>query len=112
MSDALRSLLPFCSNVKSLQTLSVFDDRERERSIQTLRSAGLESRIGVGIKRLIMMADMASRDEDKVDKFVTLMADQGVRASLEEAPKRGGFGVQGLSDQGDYAAGSVLQSYS
>ncbi|KAJ3053761.1 transport between ER and Golgi ATPase protein [Rhizophlyctis rosea] len=95
-----------------LRTLAVFGDRERDRSIQTLRSAGLESRIGVGIKRLIMMADMASRDEDKVDKFVTLMADQGVRASLEEAPKRGGFGIQGPSDQGDYAAGGVLQSYS
>ncbi|KAJ3044018.1 transport between ER and Golgi ATPase protein [Rhizophlyctis rosea] len=68
----------YVPNVEDLGAeLRVFSDNDRRRAIQTLHNSGISSRVSVGVKKLIMMADMASRDEDKVEKFVTLMTDQG-----------------------------------
>ncbi|KND03204.1 AAA family ATPase SEC18 [Spizellomyces punctatus DAOM BR117] len=61
-----------------LQELKTFTDSERRRAIDTLRASGIEARgISIGIKKLLMITEMASQDVDKVDKFVYTLTDEG-----------------------------------
>ncbi|KAI9100516.1 P-loop containing nucleoside triphosphate hydrolase protein [Phlyctochytrium arcticum] len=65
-----------------LQELKVFSDNERRQAIDTLRSSGIESRgLSIAVKKLLVIAEMANQDEDKVDKFVTTLSDEGITGS-------------------------------
>ncbi|KAJ3283376.1 transport between ER and Golgi ATPase protein [Borealophlyctis nickersoniae] len=66
-----------------LRDLQTFTDPERERALQMLRTSGVASRISVGIKKLLMMAEMASQDVDKVEKFVMTLTDEGAMISQQ-----------------------------
>jgi vesicle-fusing ATPase len=58
-----------------LQQLELFEDAERERVISILRQANMDQKLTIGIKKLLMIIEMARQDEDKVDKFVnTILA--------------------------------------
>ncbi|KAI9470797.1 MAG: P-loop containing nucleoside triphosphate hydrolase protein [Benjaminiella poitrasii] len=53
-----------------LQHLELFNDSEKERALSILRQANVDSKLAVGIKKLLMIIEMARQDEDKIDKFV------------------------------------------
>jgi vesicle-fusing ATPase len=53
-----------------LQQLELFEDSERERAISILQQANMDQKLTIGIKKLLMIIEMARQDEDKVDKFV------------------------------------------
>ncbi|KAI8991630.1 P-loop containing nucleoside triphosphate hydrolase protein [Mycotypha africana] len=58
-----------------LQQLELFADVERERALSYLRQANMDQKLTIGIKKLLMIIEMARQDEDKVDKFVnTILA--------------------------------------
>jgi vesicle-fusing ATPase len=58
-----------------LQQLELFEDSERERAISILQQANMDQKLSIGIKKLLMIIEMARQDEDKVDKFVnTILA--------------------------------------
>ncbi|KAI9017073.1 P-loop containing nucleoside triphosphate hydrolase protein [Gaertneriomyces semiglobifer] len=61
-----------------LRELKTLTDSERHRAITTLRSSGVEQRLSIGIKKLMMIAEMANQDVDKVEKFVSAMMEEGV----------------------------------
>lgn len=43
--------------------------------MQNLNQAGAGERLSVGIKKLLMISEMARQDVDKVDKFFTTLCD-------------------------------------
>lgn len=58
-----------------LQQLELFEDSERERAISILQQANMDQKLTIGIKKLLMIIEMARQDDDKVDKFVnTILA--------------------------------------
>lgn len=65
---------------KVLASLGQFDEKERAQIAKSLKAAGVELDVAVGVKKLIYMAEMALQDEDKVEKFVITMQEEGVIA--------------------------------
>jgi vesicle-fusing ATPase len=65
----------------ALQQLGTFDDASRRQLSQSLTNAGLSGRISVGIKKLVYMSEMASQDEEKVEKLFQALSEEGVTAS-------------------------------
>lgn len=59
-----------------LSSLGSFDSGSRSKLLQALTALGLGSKISVGVKKLIYMAEMASQDEEKVEKMVQLLGDE------------------------------------
>ncbi|KAG1446864.1 hypothetical protein G6F56_009440 [Rhizopus delemar] len=58
-----------------LQELKLFDDNERERALSYLEQANMDHKLSIGVKKLLMVIEMARQDEDKVGKFVnTILA--------------------------------------
>ncbi|KAL9547866.1 hypothetical protein MBANPS3_005962 [Mucor bainieri] len=58
-----------------LQQLELFTDAERERALSILQQANMDQKLTIGVKKLLMIIEMARQDEDKVDKFVnTILA--------------------------------------
>ncbi|KAI9277564.1 P-loop containing nucleoside triphosphate hydrolase protein [Sporodiniella umbellata] len=58
-----------------LQELNLFEDDERERALSCLEQANMEHKLSIGVKKLLMVIEMARQDEDKVGKFVnTILA--------------------------------------
>ncbi|KAI7868132.1 P-loop containing nucleoside triphosphate hydrolase protein [Spinellus fusiger] len=53
-----------------LQKLDLFTDQERERTLSILEQAGLGNKLAIGIKKLLMIIEMARQDADKIEKFV------------------------------------------
>ena len=53
-----------------LQQLELFEDAERERALSLLSQANLDHKLTIGVKKLLMIIEMARQDENKVDKFV------------------------------------------
>lgn len=47
----------------------MFSDRERQRAMSVLHDAGVDGKISIGIKKLLMITEMARQDTDKVEKF-------------------------------------------
>ena len=43
----------------------------------TLRGSALESKLSIGIKKLLYIIEMASQDVDKVDKFMSTVLEEG-----------------------------------
>ncbi|CAO3656866.1 unnamed protein product [Mucor fragilis] len=58
-----------------LQQLELFNDAERERALSILKQANMDQKLTLGVKKLLMIIEMARQDEDKVEKFVnTILA--------------------------------------
>ncbi|KAG2193738.1 hypothetical protein INT46_011349 [Mucor plumbeus] len=58
-----------------LQQLELFSDNERERALSILQQANMDQKLTIGVKKLLMIIEMARQDEDKVEKFVnTILA--------------------------------------
>ncbi|KAI7898973.1 P-loop containing nucleoside triphosphate hydrolase protein [Cokeromyces recurvatus] len=53
-----------------LQQLELFNDSEREEALSRLKEANMDQKLTLGIKKLLMIIEMARQDKDKVDKFV------------------------------------------
>ncbi|KAJ3157941.1 transport between ER and Golgi ATPase protein [Geranomyces variabilis] len=62
-----------------LGSLQTFTDAERAQAIDTLQRSGIEQRGGlaIGVKKLVVIGEMAAQDEDRVDKFVNMIMDEG-----------------------------------
>ncbi|CEI91893.1 Putative Vesicle-fusing ATPase [Rhizopus microsporus] len=54
-----------------LQTVDLFTEAEHNQAMSYLRQSSIEDRIAIGIKKLLMIIEMARQDEDKVGKFVS-----------------------------------------
>ena len=80
MSDCFNSEM-YISNITDLKSIShVLDDaqlfslEEKKEALERLSISGIDQRISIGIKKLMMIIEMCRQDFDKVDKFVnTLM---------------------------------------
>ncbi|CDS07210.1 hypothetical protein LRAMOSA09733 [Lichtheimia ramosa] len=79
MADAFNSeiYVPTITSLEGidivLQQLGLFTDAERERTISLLQQAGMEQRLAIGIKKLLMVIEMARQDADKIEKFVNTL---------------------------------------
>ena len=60
----------------------MFTETERHKVFETLGQLDLEGRINIGIKKLIMMCEMARQDIDKVEKFISVIRDECRKISL------------------------------
>ena len=87
MTDAFTSSL-YVPNMNTLTAvdnvlgaLGTFTDVERRRVQTALTDAGLGSKIAVGVKKMIYMAEMASQDDDKVETLVQAITEDGVALS-------------------------------
>lgn len=56
-----------------LQQLELFTDEEKARALSILSEANMDNKLAIGVKKLLMIIEMARQDEDKVDKFVNTM---------------------------------------
>lgn len=56
-----------------LQQLELFEEVERTRALSILSDANMDQKLTIGVKKLLMVIEMARQDEDKVDKFVNTM---------------------------------------
>ena len=45
-------------------------DQDRQRALATLQRQGLDGKLSIGIKKVLMVSEMARQDVDLVDKFV------------------------------------------
>ena len=45
--------------------------------MSALRGSPIESKLSIGIKKLLYIVEMASQDVDKVDKFITTVLEEG-----------------------------------
>ncbi|KAJ3024122.1 transport between ER and Golgi ATPase protein [Thoreauomyces humboldtii] len=62
-----------------LGSLQTFTDDERARAMSMLRQADIENRgLSVGVKKLVVIGEMAAQDVDRVDKFVNMLLDEGI----------------------------------
>ncbi|KAJ3258617.1 transport between ER and Golgi ATPase protein [Chytriomyces hyalinus] len=59
------------------QGINLFNDTERYSAMKYLRDAWGDSQPSIGVKKLLMIAEMARQDYDKVDKFVATLLDEG-----------------------------------
>ncbi|CEP08658.1 hypothetical protein [Parasitella parasitica] len=53
-----------------LQQLELFSNAERERALSILRQANMDKKLTIGVKKLLMIIEMARQDQDKIEKFV------------------------------------------
>ncbi|KAG2235194.1 P-loop containing nucleoside triphosphate hydrolase protein [Thamnidium elegans] len=56
-----------------LQQLELFTEEEKARALSILSEANMDNKLAIGVKKLLMIIEMARQDEDKVDKFVNTM---------------------------------------
>ncbi|KAI9315985.1 P-loop containing nucleoside triphosphate hydrolase protein [Dichotomocladium elegans] len=56
-----------------LQQLGLFTDAERQRTMALLQQAGMDEKLAIGIKKLLMVIEMARQDTDKIEKFVNTL---------------------------------------
>ncbi|KAJ8660277.1 hypothetical protein O0I10_004139 [Lichtheimia ornata] len=79
MADAFNSeiYVPTITSLEGidivLQQLGLFTDAERQRTMSLLQQAGMEQRLAIGIKKLLMVIEMARQDADKIEKFVNTL---------------------------------------
>ncbi|KAI8608904.1 P-loop containing nucleoside triphosphate hydrolase protein [Chytriomyces sp. MP71] len=73
--------IPSIQNLKAIETviseIKVFTDTERYSAMKYLRDAWGDKQPSIGVKKLLMIAEMARQDLDKVDKFVATLLDEG-----------------------------------
>ncbi|KAF7731559.1 transport between ER and Golgi ATPase protein [Apophysomyces ossiformis] len=58
-----------------LQEIGLFHEHERERTLSILSEGGMEHKLAIGIKKLLMLIEMARQDKDKVTKFVSAITE-------------------------------------
>ncbi|KAI8394261.1 P-loop containing nucleoside triphosphate hydrolase protein [Radiomyces spectabilis] len=56
-----------------LQQLGLFTDEERKRTLSILSDAKMDEKLAIGIKKLLMIIEMARQDADKIEKFVNTL---------------------------------------
>ncbi|CAG8623141.1 6200_t:CDS:10 [Ambispora gerdemannii] len=56
-----------------LRELSLFNDQDRQRALDFLRQSGIDKKLTIGIKKLLMIIEMSRQDVDRVDKFTTTL---------------------------------------
>lgn len=62
-----------------LKNIKVFTDDELAQVLQQLRSAGLEGKLNIGVKKLLMVAEMAKQDDvGTMDKFLSELMREGI----------------------------------
>lgn len=83
MADVFNADL-YVSNITSLevvgrvvQELGVFSERELGNAIESLRENGVGERINIGVKKLMMICEMARQDVDRVERFVDAVIASG-----------------------------------
>ena len=82
MSDAFNSdiYVPNVTDVKEisiiLQDLKVFDDLGRKQVLTRLMQSGAANKMSIGVKKLLMLVEMARQDEDPVERFIQSIGDQ------------------------------------
>jgi vesicle-fusing ATPase len=83
MADVFNAEL-YVGNITSLDVvarvvrdLGVFSASELGRAIKMLEDAGVGGNIAVGVKKLMMICEMARQDVDKVEKFVDAVVGGG-----------------------------------
>jgi vesicle-fusing ATPase len=73
--------VPNITNMAELQNVltdvKTFTAAEKEHIMSTLRGSALESKLSIGIKKLLYIIEMASQDVDKVDKFLSTVLEEG-----------------------------------
>lgn len=57
-----------------LQEMNLFNDQQRMRALNELKSMS-DIRLSIGIKKLLMVIEMARQDSDSVGKFVETIRD-------------------------------------
>ena len=62
-----------------LNSLGTFQPREVDDVLNGLKSAKIDTKISVPVKKLIYMTEMAIQDSDKVDKLVQSITEEGLR---------------------------------
>ena len=61
--------------------MKAFTESELVHIMSTLRGSALESKLSIGIKKLLYILEMASQDVDKVDKFISTLLEEGAGMS-------------------------------
>ncbi|KAI9357328.1 P-loop containing nucleoside triphosphate hydrolase protein [Zopfochytrium polystomum] len=62
--------------------IQLFSESERRRAMQIFQSSGaLDKKMSIGVKKLLMIAEMARQDIDKVEKFTTTLLDEAILRS-------------------------------
>lgn len=61
-----------------LEKMGTFTKDETAQLSQRIKNAEIDNKISIGIKKFIYMSEMASQDEDKVDKLFNTLLDQGL----------------------------------
>ncbi|ORY49371.1 AAA-domain-containing protein [Rhizoclosmatium globosum] len=73
--------IPSIQNLKAIETvvsgINLFSDTERFSAMTYLNDAWKDQQPSIGVKKLLMIAEMARQDLDKVDKFVATLLDEG-----------------------------------
>ncbi|KAI8973858.1 P-loop containing nucleoside triphosphate hydrolase protein [Pilobolus umbonatus] len=56
-----------------LESIELFTERERNKAFSLLRQANINQTLSIGVKKLLMIAEMARQDENKVEKLVSAL---------------------------------------
>ena len=82
MGDAFNAVLevPNITTLESidfvLKEVKLFNtDFDRIKALEILKRSGRANSINIGIKKLLMIIEMARQDVDKMDKFVSAFSD-------------------------------------
>ena len=82
--DSFNSTM-FIPNISSLSSidnvlasLGSFSENDRKHVEVALRNSGHADRVSVGVKKLIYIAEMSSQDEEKVEKFLNTVNEEGL----------------------------------
>lgn len=67
---------------KAILELKLFSESERQQAFQLLRESGIDGKFSIGIKKLLMIVEMARQDVDKVEKFVNTIQDEAMRTMV------------------------------
>lgn len=54
----------------------MFGEQEHKRAFDILRQANLDGRLSLGVKKLLMISEMARQDVDKLEKFTSTVIDE------------------------------------
>ena len=83
MSDAFNAeiYVPNVTDLSAVDTivggLELFSTAERKKAIEMTKEQGVDKKLSIGIKKLLMLIEMARQDEDKVDKLVSCLSEEG-----------------------------------
>lgn len=62
-----------------MKELKLFNEHEFKHALELMHLAGLDTRISIGIKKLLMIIEMARQDVDKAEKFVEALKDESIK---------------------------------